>query len=99
LRKARYLAEFFAPVLGASTAKLAKRLHQVERVLGSIHDVDMGMEHLTREGPLPPRALAEHLAQQREQNLKKLDRVWRRLADPALQDRVQQELATAQQSS
>src|ERR1019366_8392855 len=49
LRKARYLAEFFAPVLGASTAKLAKRLHQVERVLGRIHDADMGMEHLTRE--------------------------------------------------
>jgi CHAD domain-containing protein len=96
LRKARYLAEFFAPVLGAATAKLAKRLHQVERVLGRVHDVDMGMVHLTREGPLPPRALADHLAQEREQNLGKLDKVWRRLVDPALQARVKQELAAAQ---
>jgi CHAD domain-containing protein len=98
LRKPRYLAEFFAPVLGAATAKLAKRLHQVERVLGGIHDVDMGMEHLAHEGPLPPRALVADLEQQREQNLSKLDKVWRRLTDPALRDRVQQELATAQKS-
>jgi len=95
LRKARYLAEFFASVLGPSTAKLAKRLHQVERVLGRIHDLDMGMEHLTREGPLPPRVLADYLAQQRERSLGELDKVWRRLADPALQDRVRQELAAA----
>jgi CHAD domain-containing protein len=96
LRKARYLAEFFGPVLGASTPKLAKRLHQVERVLGRIHDVDMGMVHLTREGPLPPRAIAVYLEQQREQNLRKLDKVWRRLTDPALQGRVKQELAAGQ---
>ena len=99
LRKARYLAEFFAPVLGDNIAKLAKRLHQVERVLGRIHDVDMGMEHLTREGPLPPRVLADHLTQQREQNLGKLDKVWRLLVDSALQDRVQQELATGRPQS
>ena len=98
LRKARYLAEFFGPVLGASTPKLTKRLHQVERVLGRIHDVDMGMVHLTREGPLPPRAITVHLEQQREQNLRKLDKVWRRLTDPALQACVKQELAAAQQS-
>ena len=85
-------------MLGDNTAKLAKRLHQLERVLGRIHDVDMGMEHLTREGPLPPRALVVHLAQQRERSLRDLDKVWRRLADPALQDRVQQELASAQKS-
>jgi exopolyphosphatase/guanosine-5'-triphosphate,3'-diphosphate pyrophosphatase len=96
LRKARYLAEFFAAVLGANTAKLGSRLHQVERVLGRIHDLDMGMEHLTREGPLPPRALADHLTQQRERSLRELDKVWRRVADPALQDRVQQELFAAQ---
>jgi CHAD domain-containing protein len=96
LRKARYLTEFFGPVLGASTPKLTKRLHQVERVLGRIHDVDMGMVHLMREGPLPPRAIAMHLEQQREQNLRKLDKVWRRLTDPALQGQVKLELAAGQ---
>jgi CHAD domain-containing protein len=78
LRKARYLAEFFGPVLGPDTVKLAKRLHGVERVLGRIHDIDLGMEHLTREGPLPPRAIAVYLQQQRERNLAALEKEWRR---------------------
>jgi len=80
LRKPRYLAEFFAPVLGANTAKLAKRLHRIERVLGRIHDVDIGMEQLAQKGPPSPRALVAYLHQQRGQNLRKLDNVWRRLA-------------------
>jgi hypothetical protein len=45
---------------------------------------------------LPPRAIAVYLEQQREQNLRKLDKVWRRLTDPALQGRVKQELAAGQ---
>ncbi|HVM62558.1 MAG TPA: CHAD domain-containing protein [Verrucomicrobiae bacterium] len=80
LRKARYLAEFFGPMLGPDTVKLAKRLHGVERVLGRIHDIDLGMEHLTREGPLPPRAIAVYLQQQREQCLAALQKEWRRFA-------------------
>jgi CHAD domain-containing protein len=74
------LAEFFGPVLGPDTVKLAKRMHAVERVLGRIHDIDLGMEHLTREGPLPPRAIAMYLQQQRERNLSALDKEWRRFA-------------------
>jgi CHAD domain-containing protein len=78
LRKARYLAEFFGPVLGLDTVKLAKRLHGVERVLGRIHDIDLWKEHLTREGPMPPRAIGVYLEQQREQLLAALDKQWRR---------------------
>ena len=80
LRKARYLSEFFAPVLGANTAKLARRLRKVERVLGRIHDIDMGIVHLSHEGPPPPRLFAAYLEEQRNQNLQQLDTVWRRLA-------------------
>jgi len=36
------------------------------------------MEHLTREGPLPPRAIAVYLQRQRELNLSALDKEWRR---------------------
>ena len=58
LRKARYLAEFFAPVLETRFQQrqtLRSKLHRVERVLGRIHDVDMAMEHLTAyEGAAPP---------------------------------------------
>jgi len=78
LRKARYLAEFFGSVLGPDTVKLAKRMHAVERVLGKIHDIDLGMEHLTREGPLPPRAIGVYLQRQRERNLAVLEKEWRR---------------------
>jgi len=80
LRKARYLAEFFGSVLGPDTVRLARRLHGIERVLGKIHDIDLGMEHLSREGPLPPRAIAVYLQQQRERNLSALDKEWRRFA-------------------
>jgi exopolyphosphatase/guanosine-5'-triphosphate,3'-diphosphate pyrophosphatase len=80
LREARYLAEFFGPVLGPDTVKLAKRLHAVERVLGRIHDIDLGMEHLTREGPLPPRAIGVYLQRQRARNLAALAKEWRRFA-------------------
>ncbi len=78
VRKARYLAEFLGSVLGPDTVKLAKRLRGVERVLARIHDIDLGMEHLTRQGPLPPRAIAVYLAQQRERNLAALEEEWRR---------------------
>ena len=95
LRKTRYLAEFFSPVLGVNTAKLTKRLRQTERVLGRIHDLDMATGHLAHEGPTPPRALALYLEQERTENLEKLNQTWRRLADPILQKHVQQELDAA----
>jgi len=95
LRKARYLAGFFVPVLGPDATRLVKRLRRVERVLARIHDVDMAMQHLAHEGPLPPRALAIYLRQQREQNLARVDKLWRRFTDTALHDRVQKELAAA----
>ncbi|HUI08313.1 MAG TPA: CHAD domain-containing protein [Verrucomicrobiae bacterium] len=95
LRKARYWAEFFNPVLGVGTAKLTKRLRQTEQILGRIHDLDMATEHLAHEGPTPPRALALYLEQERAENLGKLEKTWRRLADPLLQKRVEQELDAA----
>ena len=95
LRKARYLSEFFAPVLGAGTVRLAKQLHRAEQVLGRIHDLDLGMEQLARDGPAPPRAIAVYLQQQREQALEKLDKCWSRLADAVLQKHVHRELTAA----
>lgn len=99
LRKARYLAEFFNPVLGVSTGKLAKRLRQTEHVLGRIHDLDMATGHLAHEGPTPPRALGLYLEQQRSENLDRLDKVWQRLADPVLRKRVQEELDAARSAA
>jgi CHAD domain-containing protein len=95
LRKARYLGEFFSPLLGIHTAELTKRLRQTEQVLGRIHDLDMALERLAHEGPTPPRALTLYLNKERGENLKKLGKVWRRLANPVLQKRVQRELDAA----
>jgi CHAD domain-containing protein len=95
LRKARYLAEFFNPVLGTNTAKLTKRLRQIEQVLGRSHDLDMAMEHLAHEGPTPPRVLARYLEQQRAECLEKLDKIWRQLVDPVLQKQLRHELDAA----
>ena len=95
LRKARYLGEFFSPILGVHAAELTRRLRQTERVLGRIHDLDMAMGHLAHEGPTPPRALALYLERERTQSLEKLEKAWRRLADVPLQKRVQQELDAA----
>jgi CHAD domain-containing protein len=95
LRKARYLGEFFHPVLGSNTAELTKRLRQVEHVLGRIHDLDMASEHLAHEGPTPPRALAGYIEKERAQNLEMLAKAWPRLANPALQKRVQEETDAA----
>ena len=93
------MAEFFATVLGPDTARLVKRLRRVERVLARIHDMDMAMQPLAHEGPQPPRALAVYLRQQREQDLARVDKLWRRFAAPALHDRVQHELATAREKA
>jgi CHAD domain-containing protein len=95
LRKARYLGEFFGPVLGVNATELTKRLRQVEHVLGRIHDLDMAAEHLAHEGPTPPRALALYLETERVESLGKLDKAWRRVANPVLQKRVQQEFDAA----
>jgi len=55
----------------------------------------MSLNHLTHEGPTPPRALALYLERERTLNLEKLEKSWQRLANPSLQKRVQQELDAA----
>ena len=53
LRKARYLGEFFAPVLGPPFDKLTRRIHAAERALGKIHDADAGLTLALRAKVLP----------------------------------------------
>ena len=38
LRRARYLGEFFEPVLAKSAGQLKRRLHQTEKPLAQVHD-------------------------------------------------------------
>jgi CHAD domain-containing protein len=92
LRKARYLGEFFSPVLGAGVEELTGRLHAVEQALGKIHDIDVGLSRIAREGPPPPRRLAEHLRERRARVQARLDKEWCRLEQSAAQRAVREAL-------
>lgn len=65
VRRARYVAEFFAPVLPAWGAKAAKALNQMATSLGLIHDLDVGTDRLTREFPACPEQCLKRLTVQR----------------------------------
>ena len=77
LRRARYLAEFFAPVLGSVLQKLVRRLRQVEQRLGAIHDLDVALERLRHFRERPPPALVASLRKRRRRNLGHLDQPWK----------------------
>jgi CHAD domain-containing protein len=79
LRKARYLGEFFAPVLGPPVDKLTRRIHAVERVLATIHDTDLYLARITTQGPPPPRWLGLVLAERRQETLSQIEPEWSRL--------------------
>jgi CHAD domain-containing protein len=80
LRRARYLGEFLEPVLGRPDAILTQHLREVERPLGRVHDIDMALERIRRQRPLPPAPLLVLLGQRRRRHLKQLNRAWRQLA-------------------
>ncbi|MBI5683498.1 MAG: CHAD domain-containing protein [Verrucomicrobia bacterium] len=92
LRRVRYLGEFFSPVLGATVAKLKERIHDTERALARIHDIDVGMERLASGRLKPPRPLLSLLTQRRRKHLARLDKTWRRLHQHAFQQSFRRKL-------
>jgi CHAD domain-containing protein len=90
LRRARYLGEFFAPVLGKNAGRLTRRLHQVEKPLAQIHDLDVGLSLIQRSGPAAPRAFAAFLRARREHQQRTIELAWYRLAE--LEKRARREL-------
>ncbi|MCX6899809.1 MAG: CHAD domain-containing protein [Verrucomicrobia bacterium] len=92
LRRARYLGEFFSPVLGATIKELTERIHDAERSLARIHDADVGLQRLLSGGLKPPRSLVSLLKQRRREHLAKLDKAWRCLNQSAFQRAVRRRL-------
>ena len=92
LRRVRYLSLLFRPVLGPAIDRLRNRVHAVERVLGDIRDTSLALRRIQHEGPTPPRLLVVQLRRSHETAVAKLERVWPRLADPALLLRVRRAL-------
>jgi CHAD domain-containing protein len=91
-RRVRYLGGFFASVLGPPFNKLTRRVHDVEQTLGRIHDADVSLARVLREGPSPPRLLVRDLEQRRAQAVTQLAAAWRRMKQPALQREVRRRL-------
>jgi len=85
LRRVRYFGQFFATLLGPPFPELTERTQAVEQVLGRIHDLDVSIARVQREGPPPPRLLAKHLRQRRDKAVVKLARLWQRFDDREMQ--------------
>lgn len=81
-RRARYMAEFFAPMLGKPVDRLAGRLKAVQDVLGDIHDCDICMAHLRRTRRSPSGLIAE-LNRRRRAHVARFGKVWNRLKSSA----------------
>lgn len=79
LRKARYLGEFFEPVLDPTMQTRLRHVRAVEQSLGKLHDTDAGLARAQHEGPLPPRALTALLQDRRRQQVKRLNNAWLQL--------------------
>jgi CHAD domain-containing protein len=92
LRRLRYYGVFFSPVLGPPVGKFTKRVHAVEQTFGRIHDADVALGRVLREGPAPPRLLVRSLEGRRQEAIAELGRAWERLRNPKLQREVRRRL-------
>src|SRR5579859_4363525 len=92
LRKARYMAEWFAPILGSSFDKLRKRIRAVERTVATIHDTDVGLTQISAQGPTPPRSLVRQLELHRRDYLGRLNQAWSRLEQMVARKEIRRQL-------
>ena len=81
LRRVRYLAGFFAPLLEPAVDQLRQRTHAVEQALGEICDTTREIERLRDEHPSPPAGLPARLRARRRQAETALEAAWSRFDD------------------
>ncbi len=86
-RRARYLAEFAEPCLGAPAKSLARRFKAVADALGARHDAELHLEKLNGL-PNPPPELRRALKRRRQTAREDFLKAWRRLLAPRYRTRV-----------
>lgn len=86
LRKLRMLAALTAPAVGPEGAWLAATLHDVERNLGRIHDLDEALMRASRMPDAPP-ALLPALARRRRKEVRAFRERWACLETPTFRQR------------
>jgi CHAD domain-containing protein len=75
VRKLRYLCEFFAPFLGAETAKTARDAKKCQDVLGDVHDCDIVLLSMGEDPDAAALGLGRMLKKQRRRLLGKSERL------------------------
>ncbi|MBI5397246.1 MAG: CHAD domain-containing protein [Verrucomicrobia bacterium] len=82
VRRARYAAEFCAPLLGPVAKKLARRLRSVADEMGCVRDLDLQLGTLCATKPPPPSSLRRELKRRRRAHRRASRKAWRRLTQP-----------------
>ena len=92
-RRMRYLAEFFAPLVGPAAVRAGRWITKAQAALGKVHDCDSALE-LSQDLPSgAARALVRRkLRQRRAAQLRKFKTAWRHYADRRLQKTWQDRL-------
>ncbi|OGV42558.1 MAG: hypothetical protein A2X46_04645 [Lentisphaerae bacterium GWF2_57_35] len=90
IRKARYLAEYFAAPLGAPVEELAARLKRMQNLLGRIHDGDVWSEMLRAQDRIPAGTLLRQIRKERQTHLADFKKAWSRFNKPSLQQALQE---------
>lgn len=88
IRRARYWAEFFEPVLGPVSHKLARRLKRVADELGWVRDLDVQLEKFCSARAGTPRRLLDQLKKMRRGHQRASKRALHRLRKPGFKQRV-----------
>jgi CHAD domain-containing protein len=88
IRRARYWAEFFEPMLGPVSRKLARRLKRTADELGWVRDLDVQLRRFCRAQANAPRRLVDQLQKTRRSHLAASKRAVRRLRKPRFKRRV-----------
>jgi CHAD domain-containing protein len=92
-RRGRYCAEFFSPALGRPIAALGRQCKAVADALGAMHDCDVALERVAAAHLPAPRALRDHIEQERQRCWREFEAAWEKLRRKKLQKSVERSLA------
>ncbi|MBI5691869.1 MAG: CHAD domain-containing protein [Verrucomicrobia bacterium] len=76
LRRVRYLAEVFAPILGRPVEQLQRRADRFEHLIAEIRDTSGELARTSENEPSPPRAVRRRLRHRRDQARAALEEAW-----------------------
>jgi len=96
-RRTRYWAEFLTPVLGRSTATLARRLKAVADTLGELHDIDTGLARVVEDSRPVPAGLLTALNRDRRRWWRAYDASWEKLTRRKFRRKILNDLTAAEE--